>query len=167
MKDTDCSSTAIVGAQTDVAMGASPNYEITASETNPAGYVLNLCYDCEIKPTGKTPIKFSKPVTVTALALDCSSSLTPAASFVDPPSIPYNSGGTSSSIVIAADYETVYTHVQKNDCPLSSCSVFDSGCSVALGSTDVSLGSTPTFSLTASEVNPLGYTLTLCYKCII
>ena len=169
MKDPDCSSTAATGAQTNVAVGASSPFAITASETISPGYVVNMCYRCEIKPTGQPSIFFDQLVDVTALALDCATSLTPDATFANPPDIAYNSGGTTTSIAVAANYEEIFTHVNKNDCPLTSCEIFDTDCSATTlvsAQSDVILGSTP-YGLTASEVNSSGYTLTLCFKCTI
>ena len=170
MKDPDCSSTAATGAQTNVAVGASSPFAITASETISPGYVVNMCYRCEIKPTGQPSIFFDQLVDVTALTLDCSASLSIDTTFANPPNIVYNSGGTGTSINVAANYEAIFTHVQKNDCAVQSCQILDSDCSattVVSAQSDVVLGPAPTYGLTASEVNSLGYTLALCYKCTI
>ena len=41
------------------------------------------------------------------------------------------------------------------------------GCGTALGAyPDIVLGATP-YGITASETNPVGYTLTFCYQCTI
>ena len=41
-------------------------------------------------------------------------------------------------------------------------------CGTALtGQTDIVIGVAPLFSISATELNPLGYTKTLCYSCVI
>ena len=130
MFDTGCSTTTVVSAQSDVVLGSTPTFGLTASETNPLGYTLNLCYKCTVQPTGSLPVEtFEKEITVIADPLDCSSSLTQDTSFANPSKIPYNSGGTATSIVVATDYENIFKHLQKKDCALISSEMFDSDCS--------------------------------------
>ena len=79
-------------------------------------------------------------------------------SFMNPAAIAYNSGGASVSI--AADYTAIFAHSQQNDCPISSCSLMEPGCSTALATqTNVVVSGSPTFGLSAVETNDLGYTL--------
>ena len=81
-----------LSAPPDVVLGGSP-YGITATETNPLGYSVTLCYQCTITPTGLAAIVFNKDsVTISGLQLDCSGSLTNAG-FVNPTPFPYNSAG--------------------------------------------------------------------------
>ena len=79
-------------AQTDLVLGAAP-FSMTATELNSLGYSHSICYSCDIKPTGLPMITFDKDLVITALALDCSSSLTDL-SFASPPSLSYNSAGS-------------------------------------------------------------------------
>ena len=103
MLDTDCT-TALV--QTDIALGTFSPFGLTATELNPAGYTTPICYKCTITPTGLPAIEFTKQITITATALDCSDSLADAG-FVGA-TIPYNSGGSSASI--PGDYTNIFTH---------------------------------------------------------
>ena len=48
MRDPDCLSTVGVSGQTDVAIGTATDYKLTASGLVPAGYALNICYQCEV-----------------------------------------------------------------------------------------------------------------------
>ena len=96
-----------MAAQTDVVLGGTP-YGITATETNPVGFSLTFCYQCTITPTGLASIVFNKDsVTISALQLDCTTSLTDAG-FVNLAPHPYNSAG--SSVTIANGYTDFFTH---------------------------------------------------------
>ena len=99
---------------TDVTLEASPSYGVTASEVNPLGYAVDFCYRCEIKPTDLPVIAFDHLFTVTGLQLDCSSSLTPTG-LGNPTPIGYNSGGTTTSMNVFADYTSVFAHTQLTD----------------------------------------------------
>ena len=78
-----------------------PDFGVAASETEPLGYSEMVCYECSIEPVGLPPVLFQKSFTITANALDCSTSLVDAG-FVDPPPILYNSAG--SNMTLATDY---------------------------------------------------------------
>ena len=91
MLDTDC--LAALPTQSNIVFGASP-FGITASEIIPGGYSTPICYKCTITPIGGLgAIMFTKQITIIALPLDCSSSLSDAGFTY--PAIPYNSVGTS------------------------------------------------------------------------
>ena len=81
------------------------------------------------------------------------------------PTISYNSAG--SAVTVAANYFSIFTHAQQTDCPLTQCSMnLDSDCATPLGAqTDVTLTASPDFGLSASETNPLGYSLVFCFRC--
>ena len=151
-------------AQTDLVLGAAP-FSITATEKNFLGYSHSICYSCDIKPTGLPMITFDKDlVIISALALDCSSSLTDVL-FVSPASIPYNSAG--SSINVVNGYWNIFSHSAPTDCVLDSCRLTTGGaCGTALAQTDLVLGAAP-FSITATEKNFLGYSHSICYSCDI
>ena len=60
MGDKGCGTT--VTGQTDFVFGA--NFEITATELNPAGYIYNLCYNCEVKPIDFPMSTFSRNIII-------------------------------------------------------------------------------------------------------
>ena len=86
--------------------------------------------------------------------------------FIPPALISYNSSGSQKTI--ASSYEAVFTHSLKTDCVLSNCFLKKQGCIDALAAqTNVQLGAPPTFAITATELNPFGYSLTFCLDCVI
>ena len=95
--------------QTDIAVASTSPWGLIATELNPLGFVLPICYRISIQPTGQTIIVYDKELTVTALPLDCSASIADA-SFA-PTTIAYNSGG-SAALVVASGYSKVFTHTQ-------------------------------------------------------
>ena len=102
MKGAGCGATSPL----NIIIGPSP-FSILANELVPAGYSETICYECIVQPTGLAAIPFVKDsIIVTALPLDCSSSLADA-SFVNP-SISYNSAG--SNIVVASGYSDIFSH---------------------------------------------------------
>ena len=105
-------------AQTDLVFGAAPTFSITATELNPSGYSYSICYGCSIIPLDASPtIMFSKDlIVITSTVIDCSVALVDAA-FVNPPPIPYNSGGTSVTVVTA--YTDIFTHSFLAECPIN------------------------------------------------
>ena len=55
----------------------------------------------------------------------------------------------------------------QEDCLLAQCAFMASGCgSILAAQPDVILGGSP-YGITATETNLVGYTVTLCYQCII
>ena len=96
-------------AQTDVILG--PNtYSIDATELKSTGYSYSICYSCDIKPTGLPLINFTKDsIKVTALPLDCSTSLADA-NFENPQAISYTAGG--SGIVVISGYTDIFIHTK-------------------------------------------------------
>ena len=76
-------------AQTDLVLGVAP-FTIGATEMNPLGYLITLCYSCDIKPTGLPIITFTKDmIKIQSLQLDCSNSLSLNGIFKNPPAIKY------------------------------------------------------------------------------
>ena len=65
---------------------------------------------------------------LTAYLQACATSLTPTA--FSPAPIPYNP--TGSTITIAADYTTFFTHTNIAQCPLILCDWGEPGCAVTL-----------------------------------
>ena len=62
-----------------------------------------------ISPSGQGTITFTKDlITLTALPLDCTSSLVVNPSFVNPPGIPFDSAGTSVAAV--PSYASIFLH---------------------------------------------------------
>ena len=139
----DC--TTPLGAGTEVTLGASPNFGLTANELNSLGYTQPICYRCEILPTDQTSIFFDYLITVVGNPLDCSPSMT--SNGFNPAPVEYNSAG--SEVTIAADYTAIFTHTQQNDCKLVTCSLMMfTDCTVPLGAqTEVILGASPNFGL--------------------
>ena len=83
-----------------------------------------------------------------------------ATSFTDPIPHPYNSAGTS--VQIAADYTTFFTHTNTADCPLTSCVLNKATCGGAAGTavtTRISIGASPTYGITAIETESIGYSV--------
>ena len=159
---------------TDLTIDTAFPYAITASETNPAGYSLTICFLCKYKPYGTNTIWSYKVhgITVTQdpdpnyTPIDCSAALT-STSFANPANIPYNSAG--SAVTIAADYTSIFTYSGSVDCPLIGCTLMlDTDCTTPLPpQTDVTITASPNFGLTATELNSLGYTVAFCYRCEI
>ena len=87
--------------------------------------------------------------------------------FTDPSAIPYNSAGTA--VTIANSYTAIFHHSQVTDCPLVSCTIKSlGGCGFSLTSqTDINVSSISPYEMTASEINPLGWSLTFLYCCEI
>ena len=80
---------------------------VSTSSTIIAG-TYSFCYACDILPVGATvPVVFTKEIVleVAAAPIDCSNSLIDA-SFVNPASINYKSGG--SSITIVNSYNDIF-----------------------------------------------------------
>ena len=104
-ESTDC--TVALAAQSNVAMTASPSFGLTQSETVALGYIQPFCFRCGILPAGQSEIFFDKTITLTANALDCSTSLADGG-FINPAAINYNSAG--SSLVVTTDFTGIFTH---------------------------------------------------------
>ena len=47
-------------SQTDIVIGPSPTFSITASELIPIGYSHTFCYSCDITPFGLPTITYAK-----------------------------------------------------------------------------------------------------------
>ena len=142
------------------------SYRFIANSDVTAGFTINFCYSCSVDPAGDaSPIKFDKnSLTIRAYA-DCSDALvpkTPSLSAID-----FQSGGPPETKI--ANYEEVFTHSKKNDCPLSSCQLKATGCSDPLASqTNVVLGSkAESYKVTAKTSNPDGYSVEFCYFCSV
>ena len=117
-------------AQSNVVLGSAP-FSISAIETNPNGYTVNFCFECEINPAGQSSIFFTKDaITITADQLDCSTSLSPVGWYTNPPAVSYNSAG--SQVMLAPSYESFFTHTIKSDCVLSTCYFLEQGCGTPL-----------------------------------
>ena len=67
----DCSTSLPV--QNDVVFESFLPYSIAATELNSYGYLLTLCYSCDIKPNGNLPmITFLRDsIKISAIPLDC------------------------------------------------------------------------------------------------
>ena len=91
------------------------------------------------------------------------------AGFVEPPAITYNSAG--AGVTVTTGFLDIFTHSQKTECPVTSCTLKDSpGCSatsVVGAQTDVAIGGASPFAITAIETNAAGYSLKFCYECIV
>ena len=161
LKEPGCATA--LALQPDVTLGASP-FGITASETNPLGYSVTFCFECEVIPTGQAPLYFTRDsFIVSQLAVDCSASLVDNG-FLNPPAIPFNAFG--STLAITTGFTDLFTHdIQVSHCPVTACTLKEPGCATALSpQPDVTLGASP-FGITASETNPLGYSVTFCFEC--
>ena len=99
------------------------------------------------------------------LPLDCTDSLTDKLAILSPTPIPYNSAG--NTVTISNGYTDIFTQIKTVDCVLDSCSLREVGCAAPLASqSNVVLDATP-FSITATETNPNGYTVSFCFQCLI
>ena len=163
LKASGCSSPLV---SLNIVIGADP-YGVQAKETIPTGYTESICYECTATPNDGLPsTTFTKELTIIANPLDCSNSLVVDPLFTDIYSYPYDSSGSFKTI--ALNYEQIFTHTLKNDCILTGCTLKKEGCVEALGpQTNVMLGAQPDFKITATEKNPLGFSLTFCMKCQI
>ena len=66
-------------------------------------------------------------------------------------------------------YEEIFNHSDKVGCVLNSCKLMTAGaCGTSLlPQTDIVLGLAPTFSITANELIPVGYSYSFCLSCEI
>ena len=68
-------------------------------------------------------------ITITAIALDCSNSLTDA-SFANPAALSYDTANPTTTI--AASYLDIFTQTLEADCVIQDCRLMDVGCLTAL-----------------------------------
>ena len=90
-------------------------------------------------------------------------SLSETAGFTNPAAIPYNSAGLRVEVV--TDWTAIFTNNQPTDCPLTQCELMDSSCSSSSTSLNVGLTSSPSYGITGSETNPVGYSEQVCFRC--
>ena len=137
-----------------------------ANEKNPLGFTYNLCYSCIITAGTETITINNDWITVVGLPLDCTSSLVVDPTFVNPPGIPFNSAGSSAAVVLS--YTSIFLQTMSVDCPVSSCSLKESGCVINLAfQTNIVFGPLPFFSISGIETNPSGFISTFCYSCLV
>ena len=123
--DKDCLSELI---SPNIIFNVTGSFDIEAISTNPEGYDLSFCLQCDIKPIGLPIITFNtNSFQILATALDCSNSLVKK-QFLNPPPIAYLTGGTPISII--KTYEDMLIHTQKVDCVLNldKCLLMDRDC---------------------------------------
>ena len=78
--------------------------------------------------------------------------------------IPYNSAG--SGVIVSTDYTNIFTHSLLTSCPLTSCELKNKYCGTTLAETNVAFEAA-IYQITAKENVPAGYTLPICFECII
>ena len=151
--------------QSNIILDAS-SYGMTAIQTNPAGYSTPICFKCTITPNGGLPLlEFHKQINIVGLPLDCSATLAINPSFVNPPSITYNSG--SLPLSIAADYKSIFTDALNADCPVTSCEMLNPDCLTPLPTQSNIILDASSYGMTAIQTNPAGYSTPICFKCTI
>ena len=99
-----------------MSVGPSPDYQLIASELNPAGYSLDFCYVCNVQPTGLasiTPFNHSMTIVQDPLDLkDCSKALSKKSIII--PDISFNS--TTDFVQVFNSYEIFFDHKFKEYC---------------------------------------------------
>ena len=133
LKQQGCSSD--LPSQPNVILGSSAPFGITAKETVSLGYSLSFCYECEVTPIGKTPVKFTKDsIVVSQNMLDCSVSLTNKNSWSTAPFVFNKNNNDGSLKAILGSYKVIFSHINEIDCPLTTCRLKQQGCNAALTS---------------------------------
>ena len=155
-------------------MNSSP-FDLIAISTNPAGYSWTFCVHCGVLPTGaNSEIPFtSNTITVTQTPLDCSTVLTPKATFT--PSVTFAYQQTPSTVTTG--YLDVFDHQSVTDCPVTNCFlklyVTSGGSGICdfsqdfPGPSDVTLEATTPFAISTLTTTPIGYTHMFCLQCEI
>ena len=130
-----------------------------------AGYTINFCYTCTVKPAGGVAPEVEKVkdnLKIVQNPVDCSSAL--VAKSPSLPAIQYKSGG--SPIQMITGYTEVFTHNLKTECPLTSCTVKALGCSDALPAQAYWRFDSSNRFIANSDVTA-GFTINFCYSCSV
>jgi hypothetical protein len=80
----------------------------------------------------------------------------------------YSASDTSEVIhpledMASTDWNTYLSNTETANCPITSCTLFEAGCSTPLTS-PISMGALP-FDVTALKNDPVGYTQDMCIEC--
>ena len=137
-------------------MASSSPWAVSASKNVLAGYSYTICVSCTNGVQTVTENRWV--VTLTG----CGSTLTAPTSTPDPVSLTYSSSDSSDRIyplssMSSTDWDTYFANTASSNCPITSCSLFEAGCSTALTS-PVSIGSTSPFNVIALKSDAAGYT---------
>ena len=63
-------------------------------------------------------------------------------------------------------FKDIFTQTHAADCVVLTCSIKESDCMTPLPAQfDISVGSSPIFPILATELNPKGFSHTICYSC--
>jgi hypothetical protein len=105
---------------------------------------------------------------MTLTITDCSSTLT-LPSAADAVSLLYSSSDLSdvihpSSGMSSSDWDSYLTNSDTSNCPITTCSLFEAGCSTLLSS-PVSMEASTPWDVTALTNFPAGYTQSMCVEC--
>ena len=133
---------------------------MTALNTNPAGYQHSICVSCT---NGQQTVTLDN--WIHKQIKDCTSSLTVGTQANT--ALDY-SGDPLLVSVGPASWETFFQNTETIDCPILSCSISDAGScgsGVFSGSTDVTFDTVSPWLLTASVLNPDGYSHSVCVSC--
>ena len=137
-------------------MGASMPYTLNAVQNIIAGYSENICLQCT---TGPQTITFDNHLV--NQPIDCNYAL-----FSNSPT------GLSLQFDVAqpaspeADYDVFFGNYDAAVCGITSCTLYNPGCSTAYSGSYLSLGvSGDKFTLKADRTYIPGYTETICYSC--
>ena len=74
---------------------------------------------------------------------------------------------TGSDVVLTNNYDPLFDHTLRSDCPISKCTLMDSTCNNPTSTPHVKLGPAPDYALIGIRSNFLGYTDNLCVSCVI
>jgi hypothetical protein len=147
-------------------MDSSSPWAITADKNVLAGYSYTLCISCT---NGVQTVQETRWVVT---LVGCSSSLTVPSSSPSAKSLTYYSSTssyyTSYEIYLDSsgwDYSYGYfSNSMSSDCPITSCSLYDSDCSTPR-STDISMDSSSPWDVHADRTVLAGYSYTICVSC--
>ena len=83
--------------------------------------------------------------------------------FQNPEVIPYNKNGSMKWISVG--FHEIFVYKKDPKCLVDNCSLKKQGCASPYTGTDAVMDPLDNYSLKATETNPLGYELYLCYEC--
>ena len=183
LEATGCTGTAFVS--TDISIGGTTPWAISAIRTNSVGYDHSFCIRCIVSPinevdgatvVGLPDLPYTRDIRVIGDPLDCVPSLTDIGfsysldtlASGNPPGthVIYQTGAADEPITTT--YTNVFTHNFQADCPVTSCTLEATGCTgTAFVSTDISIGGTTPWAISAIRTNSVGYDHSFCIRCIV
>lgn len=133
-----------------------------------AGYKEAICVKAYVKPSSSSyssyPIYSYTNIYVRQCANTCECALSRKS--ISSTYYKYVTGGTTT--LTHANYEVIFTHTKKSECPVTLCTKYKSDCSSDLGDdNDIVIGSDPNYSISGKVNSANGYNHNFCYKCTV